>query len=125
ATAEPSPVRVSLREQLGGTPDPDFALVLPPGWIRRDVTEQEQDRMLAGIRGRLLEANRPDLYARMRGLVHDAFTQMRTVSTVAMFTAGDSAPDSAYMPASLTATIQHAEPGQNLDAYVRSAITSD
>jgi hypothetical protein len=125
ATAEPSPTRVSLREQLGGAPDPDFALMLPPGWVRRDVTDEEQERMLSGIRGRLLDAHRPDLYGRMRGLVREAFTQMRRVSTIAMFTAGDSAPDSAYMPASLTATVQHAEPGQNLDAYVRSAIVSD
>lgn len=119
------PARVSLREQLGGTPDPDFALALPPGWVRRDVSDDEQQRMLSKVRGRLLEAHRPDLYARMRQLVDEAFTQMRKVSTIAMFTAGDSAPDSAYLPASLTATIQHAEPGHNLDAYVRSAITAD
>jgi hypothetical protein len=93
--------------------------------VRREVTDAEQDRMLTKIRGRLMEAHRPDLYGRMRALVQDSFRQMKKVSTIAMFTAGDSAPDSAYMPASLTATIQHAEPGQNLDAYVRAAITSD
>lgn len=123
--ADAPTTRVSLREQLGGVPDPDFTFALPPGWVRREVSEQEQERMLSLTRARLMEAHRPDLYARMRQLVGQAFTQMRKVSTVAMFTAGDSAPDVAYMPASLTATIQHAESGQNLDAYVRSAIVSD
>ncbi len=125
AAETPPSTRVSLREQLGGTPDPDFALVLPPGWVRREVTDDERDRMLSKVRGRLMEAHRPDLYGRMRQLVTEAFTQMHRVSTVAMFTAADEAPDSAYMPASLTATVQHADPGQNLDAYVRSAILSD
>ncbi|MBO9625082.1 MAG: hypothetical protein J7484_01755 [Microbacterium sp.] len=125
AAETPPPARISLREQLGGTPDPDFTLMLPPGWVRREVTDDEQERMLTKVRGRLLEAHRPDLYGRMRQLVTEAFTQMRKVSTVAMFTAGDSAPDSAYMPASLTATIQQADPGENLDAYVRAAIASD
>ena len=119
------PTRVSLREQLGGVPDPDFTLALPPGWVRREVTDEVRDGMLSKVRARLLDAHRPDLYGRMRQLVTEAFTQMRQVSTVAMFTAGDDAPDSAYMPASLTATVQHAEPGQNLDAYVRSAILSE
>lgn len=125
ATPNGSPTQVSLRELLGGAPDPDFALVLPPGWVRRDVTDAERDHMLDKMRVRLLDAHRPDLYGRMRALVTQAFTQMRSVSTVAMFTAGDDAPDSAYMPASLTATIQHAEPGENLDAYVRGAITAN
>lgn len=121
---EGAQARVSLREALGGAPDPDFGLVLPPGWERRDVTDAEQTRMLSQIRGRLMEAHRPDLYARMRVLVGDAFAQMRKVSTVAMFTPGDS-PDAVFIPASLTASIQHAEPGENLDGYVRSAIQRD
>jgi len=124
-TIEGTPTQVPLRELLGGSPDPDFALVLPPGWVRREVTDAEQKDMLGKIRGRMLDAHRPDLYGRMRALVNDAFTQMRKVSTVAMFTAADDAPDTAFMPASLTATIQHAEAGQNLDSYVRGALAGD
>jgi len=114
-------VRVSLREQLGGAADPDFELVLPPGWERHEVTAAEQERMIGAMRTRLMEAHRPDLYARMRQLVTEAFAQMRTVSTVAMFVPGESAPESA-LPASLTASIQHADAGQNLDSFVRSSI---
>lgn len=122
---EGTETRIPLRELLGGTPDPDFALMLPPGWVRREVSDGEQDHMLTKVRDRLMQAHRPDLYGRMRGLVQEAFAQMRKVSTVAMFTAADDAPESAFMPASLTATIQHAEPGQNLDSYVRVAIAAD
>ena len=120
-----SAVRIGLRELLGAEPDPDFSLVLPPGWVRRGVDEEEQERMLAQVRTRTMQAHRPDLHARMRVMVDDAFTQMRKVSTVAMFTAADDAPESAYLPASLTASIQHAEPGQTLDSYVRSTILAD
>lgn len=120
-----SSVRIGLRELLGGEPDPDFSLVLPPGWVRRGVDEDEQERMLAQIRTRTMQAHRPDLHARLRVMVDEAFTQMRKVSTVAMFTAADEAPESAYLPASLTASIQHAEPGQTLDSYVRAAILAD
>ena len=122
---EGTPTRVGLRELLGGTPDPDFMLILPPDWVRREVNEQEQARMLAKVRGRLLEAHRPDLYGKMRAMLDEAFTQMRKVSTVALFSPADDAPEGAFLPASLTASIQHAEPGQTLDGYVRAAIQSD
>lgn len=115
--------RVSLRETLGGEPDPDFTLVLPPGWQRRAVTQAEQDRMIGEMRGRLLTAHRPELYARMRQLTTEAFTQMRKVSTVAMFLpVGE---DALYLPASITASILHAEAGANLDPLVRTMIDRD
>lgn len=120
-----SATRVGLRELLGGKPDPDFSLVLPPGWVRRGVDEDEQERMLAKIRTRTMQAHRPDLLARLRVMVDQAFTQMRKVSTLAMFTPADEAPESAYLPASLTASVQHAEAGQTLDSYVRAAILAD
>lgn len=122
-TPEGPPTHVSLREQLGGTPDPEFSLVLPPGWERHGVTDAEQEKILHGMRRRFLDAQRPELFARMKQLVTESFAQMKKASTVAMFTAGDQA-GTLHLPASLTASIQHAEPGENLDGFVRSAITT-
>lgn len=120
--ADGAPTRISLREQLGGAADPDFALVLPPGWERREVTSDEEERMLSGVRSRLRDAHRPDLYARMSELVQEAFVQMRRVSTVAMFLPSPDAEDALYLPASLTAGVQHADAGTNLDSFVASAV---
>ncbi|MBS1698797.1 MAG: protein TPRXL [Actinobacteria bacterium] len=118
-----TPTSVSLREQLGGTPDPDFTLVLPPGWERRPVDAAEERRMLGDLRSRLLQAQRPDLAAQMNRLVGDAFTQMRALSAVAMFVPAGSAEDGTlYLPASLTATVQQAEAGVSLDEVVRAAV---
>lgn len=116
---------VSLRELLGGSKDPDFTMVLPPDWERRSVDEAEQERVLGAMRARFVEAQRPDLYARMRQLVNESFQQMRKVSTLATFGPAENAPEAAFLPASLTATVQHAEPGENLDGFVRGAITND
>lgn len=114
--------RISLREQLGGTPDPDFTLVLPPGWIRRSVDAGVEKDMLGAMRSRLMQAHRPDLYAQMDRLLRDAFTQMRRVEAVAMFVPSADASEALYLPASLTASIQRAPAGENLDDVVREAI---
>lgn len=121
-TPEGTPTRVSLREQLGGAPDPDFSLILPPGWERRAVDEAGQQEMVGALRGRLMQAQRPDLYARMRQLVDEAYDQMRAASTVATFVQGTD-EGTLVLPASLTASIRHADAGTNLDDFVRTAIT--
>lgn len=124
-TAGGTPVRVDLRAQLGGTPDPDFTLIVPPGWERRDVTTEERDTMTAAMRARLMEVHRPDLFARMKQLLTEAFAQMSSVNAVALFVPDGSDPDALALPASLTASVLRAEAGSNLDDLVRSAITRD
>lgn len=120
---EPTPTRVSLRRELGATPDPDFTLALPPGWERREVTSDEKDRMTAAMRTRLMSVHRPDLYARMRQLLDDAFTQMDGAATEAMFLpVGE---DALALPASLTASILRAGPRGSLDDLVREAVARD
>lgn len=114
--------RISLRAELGAAPDPDFTLVLPPGWIRRSVDGAVEKDMLGAMRSRLMQAHRPDLYAQMDRLLRDAFTQMRRVEAVAMFVPSTDASEALYLPASLTASIQRAPAGENLDAVVREAI---
>ena len=116
------PTRVSLREQLGGTPDPDFPLILPHGWERRTVDESTERSMVGALRGRLMTAHRPDLYAQMDRLVREAFVQMRKVSVIAMFIPTDDAEHALFLPASLTASIQRSDSGENLDDFVRAAI---
>ncbi|MGO4681881.1 hypothetical protein [Microbacterium sp. 2MCAF23] len=116
------PVRVSLREQLGGAPDPDFTLILPPGWERRGVDDATERSMLGAMRQRLMTAQRPELYAQMNRLLREAFVQMRKVSVVAMFVPADDAEHALFLPASLTASIQRSDSGENLDDFVRTAI---
>nr|WP_274637716.1 hypothetical protein [Microbacterium bovistercoris] len=120
-----TPARVSLREELGGTPDPDFTLALPPGWNRRDATPEEQERMTAAMRTRLMQVHRPDLYARMRQLLHEAFAQMEKTNVVAMFLPDEAAPEALYLPASLTASILHAPAAGSLDDLVREAVARE
>lgn len=120
-----SPSRVSLRAELGAAPDPDFTLVLPPGWERRAVTAEERTGMQSAMRARLMEVHRPDLYARMRGLLDDAFAQMEQVSVVAMFLPGEARSGALAVPASLTASVLKAEPGSTLDALVAGSIRNE
>jgi len=119
---EGSTERISLRAELGAAPDPDFTLVLPPGWVRRSVDGAVEKDMLGAMRSRLMQAHRPDLYAQMDRLLRDAFTQMRRVEAVAMFVPSADASEALYLPASLTASIQRAPAGENLDDVVREAI---
>ncbi|MGF3057205.1 hypothetical protein [Microbacterium sp. YY-01] len=121
--AENPPARISLREELGGVPDPDFTVALPPGWEQRGVDEDEQARMVGAVRNRLMQANRPDIYARVRKMAGEAFDQMRKQSTVAMFVPREGS-GALVLPASLMASIRHAEGSDNLDALVRSAIVN-
>lgn len=118
-------IRLSLRTELGAVSDPDFTFMLPPHWVRRAVDQESEADLVAAMRQRLMSAHRPDLYARMRAMASEAFSQMRKVSTIAMFSPAEDAPETAVLPASLTATIRHAEPGETLDAYVRDAIVND
>lgn len=126
--ADGASTRVSLRTELGGAADPDFLLVLPPGWERRAVNDAERDRMLSAMRTRLMNAQRPEIYARMQTLMRESFDRFKKTSTVAMFVPsdpGESGEQPLILPASLTAGIQKAEPGQTLDAFVRNAIARD
>ncbi|MCT9818879.1 hypothetical protein N3K63_01120 [Microbacterium sp. W1N] len=121
-----TPSRVSLRDALGAPRDPDFTLVLPPGWTRRPVTADERTRMDAAMRARLMEVHRPDLYARMRVLLAEAFAQLDAVGAVAMFLPDtDESPGALVLPASLTARVLRAEPGATLDDHVRASIVRD
>ncbi|GAA3896756.1 protein TPRXL [Microbacterium invictum] len=119
----PQPERLSLREQLGGTPDPLFEITLPTGWVRRDANSAQREELRAAMRDRLMRAHRPDLLARVQPLVDDAFDKMAKESVIAFFTPETGDDDALALPASLVASLRHAPvPGENLDPLIRSLI---
>ncbi|MFA4840293.1 MAG: hypothetical protein WC580_01130 [Agrococcus sp.] len=113
-----------LRAALGLAPDPDFDLRLPPGWARQAPDAETQERMLAGVRSRMMQAHRPDLFARAQSMLSDSFGTMRRGDVVACFTASAQADDTLWLPASMLASVRRAQPGATLDDVVRHAIRS-
>lgn len=113
--------RVSLRAAMGLPEKPDFVLALPPGWVRRAVDEASRDDLQASVRGRLLQAHRPDLYARLRPLLDEAFTAMAAADVIAMFTPATGDDDALALPASMVASTRTAT-GENLDPLVGALI---
>ncbi len=119
----PRPERLSLREQLGGAPDPVFEISLPTGWVRREATQTQHEQLQSSLRDRLMQAHRPDLLARLRPLVDDAFAKMAEESVIAFFTPGTGDDEALGLPASLIASLRQAPvPGENLDPLIRSLI---
>lgn len=117
-----TPARVSLRDRLGAA-DPAFEMALPTGWVRREASSVERDEMVAAVRGRLLQAHRPDLFARVRPMLEDAFAQMAEASVIAFFTPATADDDALALPASLVASVRTAtEPGGTLDPLVQALI---
>ncbi|SBS73675.1 hypothetical protein [uncultured Microbacterium sp.] len=125
ATDDPlqsTPERVSLRESLGAA-GPGFDLALPTGWVRREATAGQRDEMVAAVRGRLLQAHRPDLFARVRPLLDDAFQQMAQASVIAFFTPATGDDEALALPASLVASIRTpTTPGGTLDPLVQALV---
>lgn len=116
------PERVSLRDSLGAA-DPAFELALPTGWVRREATAAQRDDMVADVRGRLLQAHRPDLFARVRPLLDDAFEQMAQASVIAFFTPATGDEDALALPASLVASVRTpTTPAGTLDPLVQALI---
>jgi len=117
-----TPERVSLRARLGAA-DPAFSLALPTGWVRRDASAAQRDEMVDAVRGRLLQAHRPDLFARVRPMLDDAFQQMASASVIAFFTPATGDDEALALPASLVASVRTpASPGGTLDPLVQALI---
>ncbi|GAA1422010.1 hypothetical protein [Agrococcus citreus] len=114
--------RVSLREALGAPADPEFSLHLPPGWERRPVTDEERDRLIAGTRKRLMEQHRPELFGQIRASLLEAFANLARAGAVGYFAPAEDAPDAAFLPASLTASVLTPPVGLSMDEVVVSAI---
>lgn len=111
-----------LREELGFHADPDFDLELPAGWSRGRPDQETLDQMLNVIKRRMMDAHRPDMYSQIRTLLSKAFDEMRRNGVFAYFAASSSAEDALYIPASMTASIRHADHGESLDALVSGLV---
>lgn len=112
----------SLREQLGGSPDPDFEVKLPSGWERLPPDETTRQRFDAALKKRLMEAHRPDVYAQARTMLQESFKAMQTEGAVALYAATQDAEDTLWLPGSIIASVRRPPTGGTLDDLVRHAI---
>lgn len=112
----------SLRDQLGGTPDPEFDLELPVGWTRRGVGKDAQDVVLTSLKQRLMREHKPQVFADMRPLVEQSFDTMRRNGAFAFFSPTEPEPGTLWLPASIIASIRRAEGGGTLDDFARTLI---
>lgn len=113
---------LSLRAALGAPADPEFELELPEGWVRHDASIETEQRMLQAAKRRLMEAHRPELYGQLRVQLEESFVAMRQMGAIAHFGPDPGAPDWAFLPASLIATIRTPQPEVPLQQEVAQRI---
>lgn len=113
---------LTLREQLGGSRDPDFEVKLPLGWERLAPDDATRDRFDATLKQRLMEAQRPDAYAQLRTMLHESFKGMQQEGAIAFYAATQDTEETLWMPGSMIASIRRPPPGATLDELVRHAI---
>lgn len=118
----PQPGAPGLRAELGAPADPGFELELPQGWVRQDASPQTEQAMLQAARRRLMEAHRPDLYGQLKAQLEESFAAMRRMDAIAHFGPEPGAPDEAFLPASLIATIRTPQPGVPLQQEMAERI---
>ena len=111
----------NLRAALGVDSDPEFSMMLPDGWVRMDATEKSRDVVLAAAKVRLMAAHRPDLWAKVRASVIEAFDGLIRSQGVALMMQMESGDGVPFVPASITAAIQSAH-GSSFDDYVAGLI---
>ncbi|MGK2933081.1 MAG: hypothetical protein ACSLFD_10000 [Solirubrobacterales bacterium] len=115
----------SLRAELTQEVMPEFTVLMPDGWERREPTDAVRDEMLDAAKARLMTVNRPDLYAQLLSMVRRSFSDMKRAETIAFFGPMEGAPDSSYLPASLTASIRRGSNGGSLDGAIAQLIRKD
>lgn len=119
----PTAERISLRAALGAAPEPDFELSLPEGWERIATDEHGEGDLERRVSRRLMQASRPDLFVEARRLLQDGFAQMREQGAVAVFVpTHGTGKQQLPVPASITAVLRSAPPGETLDREVQQAI---
>lgn len=115
-------MKSDLRAELGGVRDPDFAMDLPTGWSRQQVDDTSLNRMLAGLKQRLMEAHQPQAYVELRGMLEESFKNLRRDGAFAIFSATAPEPSTLWIPASIVASVRRAGPDGNLDDLARTLI---
>lgn len=114
-----------LRAELGGETMPEFTLSLPVGWVRRTPDEATHDELVAAARARLMRLHRPDLFGQLSALTDRLFRDLRRTGAVAFFLPGEGAPDAAFLPASLTASVRRGPDGRSLDDTMAQLIRAE
>ncbi|MGO1393057.1 hypothetical protein [Agrococcus casei] len=116
------PERVSLREQMGAKPDPDFVLALPDGWARHTPTEELEAQWIRRASQKMMQQHRPDLDVQVRSMIRASFQQMRKERVLAFFAPDEESEDTLWLPLSLVASVRSTSGGVSLDDMVRHAI---
>lgn len=118
--------QVPLRVALAGKAEvPAFSIMLPPGWIAYGTDDATRDQMLETASRRLMHADRPDLYAQLRALVRRSWADLQKVGALYAFGPGPNAPDTSYLPASLTASVRTAPADSSFTQVVRRLVERD
>lgn len=112
----------SLRAELTQEVLPEFTVLMPEGWVRREPNDDVRDEMIAAAKTRLMTVNRPDLYAQVLSMVKRSFSNMKRAETIAFFGPVEGAPATAFLPASLTASLRRGSNGGSLDAAIAQLI---
>ncbi len=97
-------------------------MILPPGWVLYDTSEQTERDLLEQARVRLRDAGRPETYALLSEHVKRALAAARKQGAFMMIMAGDEAPEWATVPVSILGTLVKGAPGISLDAMVADAV---
>lgn len=111
-----------LRSELGATPDPDYELELPRGWVRSRPDDEALQHMLSVLRDRTQRAHLPDAYVQIKKLLEDSFAQMRQHAVTDVFMPGTDGDGTLYLPASMTGSVVHATPERTLEQLVHSMV---
>lgn len=120
--SDASPTPTSLREQLGGGKDPDFALKLLPGWERHSPDDADKTAIDAALKQRFMSINRPEFHAAMRVQLDQAYKLMKQQGVKAYFAATAETDSRAMIPGAILATTFHADGGGTLDTYIAQVI---
>lgn len=113
---------LTLREQLGGSADPDFEIDLPAGWERREVGDADQADLTAAMRKRFLSIQRPDLYAMVKSMVDESYRAMQQENALAYYAATTGDENTLWIPGSIIVSKRTASPEFSLDQMVSHAI---
>jgi len=113
---------MTLRDEIGVLPDPEFDLELPTGWARQEVDDRTLGTLLSGLRRRCLQNHQPELFAELKTYAQQAFADMGRTGVFAYFAPTDPGEGTLAIPASLNASIRRAEPGTTLDDLARVLI---
>ena len=114
---------MSLRDDLGAPPAmPEFEMDIPKGWARHAPDDATLQSMLSAAKRRCMDAHVPQMYAEIKTQLEGSFESMRRNGVFAYFCPTDPGAGTLAIPASINASIRHAEPGQTLDDMARSLI---